>query len=248
MFSKLRRVLYRNLQKHFLSTDIQARAFDGFYSELLKSSYPQQSHIIQGHNLPCYNLLSRDERERIKDYLQSREGSFIDYGCGLSFISEFLGDKSQMTGIDFSHFALSYNREKFSQYDFQAAHLNLTPLIEPNSHILMNDSLYHFQRPLAEIYKLLKKKPQSLYWVHNFKEPIQSLEIKGHDVQIQDFTQDFSNLVKSWLDYLDTDHVQEERKIYPLIWDTLEKEMHGHKLALAENRIQRLHIKIERKN
>jgi len=234
------------LQSHFLRTDIQARAFDSFYIELIQSSYPRFSNEIQNHDVPCYNLLSPNERVEIIKYLGQIEGTLLDYGCGLSFIGALLCDhkKINMRGIDFSSEALKYNREHYSDHEFIAAHLNLTPNLNGVSHILINDSFYHFQNPMIPLQKLLKSKPSSIYWVHNFKHKIESLNIKGYKVEAHDFTQEFKELVNSWLRIIRSEHVQEERKIYPLIWDTLEKEMKAHEQALLKDEIYRIHLKL----
>ena len=242
MFQRIRAAL----QNHFLRTDIQARAFDSFYLELIQSSYPRFSKEIQNHDVPCYNLLSPNERIEIIKYLGLLEGSLLDYGCGLSFIGSLLCENQniKMRGVDFSNEALKYNREHYSNHEFIAAHLNLTPKTTDVSHILINDSFYHFQNPLIPLQKLLKSKPLSVYWVHNFKHKIESLNIRGYEVEAHDFTEDFKKLVNSWLRVIQSEHVQEERKIYPLIWDTLENEMKAHEQALLKDEIYRIHLKL----
>jgi len=238
------------IQKHFLKNDIQAHAFNQFYQELLSSSYPLKSNLIQGHKLPCYNLLSSEERSQLQKYIQNSTGLINDYGCGLSFLPEFLEErKHSMIGYDFSSFALHYNREQFPEYEFIPKHLNITPEFPKNSHILISDAFYHLRNPFHHIYRLLKNKPQSLYWIHNFKNPLpfQEMSIKDYDVEVTDFTTNFATLVKAWTEVIKSENVQEERKIFPLIWDTLEKEMAAHEMSLKQNKVQRLHIHIKQK-
>ncbi len=243
----IQKIFNQLLQKHFLGTDIQAQAFDSFYGELLKSSYPKFSQEIQGHQLPCYNLLSSKEIASLTSYLSSLDRTLLDYGCGLSFLAPLLPEKVNMKGVDFSQYALLYNRESFPQYEFEAAHLNLTPDLKNFPHLLVNDAFYHFPNPLQKIQSLLKQRPQSLYWVHNFKMPVEELQLRGYQVRTQDFTEDFKVLVNSWLNLISSPDVQEERKIYPLIWDTLEKEMKAHSDALRQGKLHRLHIEFHLK-
>ncbi len=239
------KTIRKALQNHFLSTDIQARAFDSFYKELLESSYFFYSRQIQNHTTPSYNLLSSIERDKLIEYLSTLGGSFLDYGCGLSFVSEYLNNQTQMIGLDFSPYAIKYNRQNYPHRKFQLAHLNLMPP-ESYDHILINDAFYHLGHPLRHLNQLLKRNPKSIYWVHNFKEQQGEFVIKGYQVETTDFTQEFKKLVNSWLSVIESSAVQEERKIYPLIWDTLEKEMKAHKAALKDQRIQRLHILIKK--
>lgn len=245
-----------SIQKHFLKADIQASAFDSFYQQLLESSYPHHSKEVQGHSLPCYNLLSPNESKQLANYLQGLDGPLLDYGCGLSFISPLLEKTVTLHGLDFSQFAIKYNRENFPNHNFKAYHLNLLPQLKPYKYILITDSLYHFDHPLKPILKMISSGSESLYWCHNFKDKNLSLieDIKlnkesyfpSHTIELTDFTQDFSSLVTQWLDILNSQHVQEERKIYPLIWDTLEKEMKAHKVAFSQKRIKRYHLKFNR--
>lgn len=147
-----------------------------------------------------------------------------------------------MKGIDFSQFALEYNQKHFPDHKFQAFHLNLTPTLGQFSHVLINDAFYHFPRPLVKIQSLLSQKPSSLYWVHNFKEPIRELSVKGYDVESHNYTPQFEKLVSSWSNLISSPSVQEERKIYPIIWDTLEKEMSAHQRALKQGKLHRFHL------
>ncbi len=235
-------LLNRLLQKHFLSADIQAQAFDSFYSELLKSSYPKISQSLQGHTLPCYNLLTHKGLEYLTQYLSQLDQPLLDYGCGLNFLAPHLPKDIKMKGVDFSQFALEYNRQNYPSYKFEASHLNLTPDLADFPHILINDAFYHFPHPLQKIQTLLKQRPKTLYWVHNFKTPVEELQLKGYEVRNHDLTADFKELVNSWLENISGAHVQEERKIYPLIWDTLEKEMKAHRVALQNGNLHRHHI------
>ena len=151
-----------------------------------------------------------------------------------------------MTGLDFSEFAIEYNRKHFPEYLFELAHLNLVPDVSKYEHILINDAFYHFSKPFRHIQQLLKSKPKSLYWVHNFKEEIGELALKGYSVEVTDYTPEFKALVNSWLSIIDEASVQEERKKYPLIWDTLEKEMKAHRQGLQNQKLQRVHIQIKK--
>jgi len=235
-------LIQQYIQKKILEADIQAQAFDSFYQQLLSSSYPRYSSAIQGHQLPCYNLLSYEELNFLRDYLKTLEGDLLDYGCGLSFLAPLLKPHQKMKGIDFSKFALRYNRQYFSAYEFEAFHLNMTPKLGDSTHMLINDAFYHFPKPLVKIRSLLSQKPSSLYWVHNFKDPIEELSINGYEIKSHNFTPQFEKLVKSWSNILSSTTVQEERKIYPLIWDTLEKEMSAHKKALEQGKLHRFHL------
>lgn len=254
IFSHLKEFFRKHLSNKFCAWDPKAQAFNNFYQELLQSEvYQNLAKEIHGHPSMAYNLNTADIYEDLEVWKNNQDGPFADIGCGLGVfasIPKMKDGDDTVFGWDFSKIALHSASQFGPQNSFFIHHQNLPqPLIlqECPAKVAI-DSLYptssrpgkgdSFQKIL---FSLLKSNTQSLYVVQNFYEN-ENFEVRGFRVDIQDFTESFSQLVDSWKKALEGPDVQEDAKKFSLLWSTIEREFSQHQRSLHENRVKRLRL------
>ncbi|GEM_PF-3410585 len=241
------------LSKIFITQDPKAQAFDSFYRELLQSElYNKTAKQLQGHPGNAYNLLTKENYQFIKGWLQSRDAhNIFEFGCGLSPMSSLLKEfpHIKISGHDFSKSAIAYAKINHPNQHFEVFHHHLKYQALCDSVVCL-DSLYdNSGRPSAMDYylkRLVKKSTKRLLLIQNFNASVTPPLLKGMQQTIENVTPTFEYLVESWENSLTTVEVQEDTKKYPVLWGTIAREFHHHRKSLERGQVKRLVVTYEK--
>jgi hypothetical protein len=241
------------LSNFFITQDPKAQAFDLFYRELLQSElYKKTAKQLQGHPGNAYNLLTKENYQFIKDWLQSKDAhSIFEFGCGLSPMSSLLKEFPHILiiGHDFSKSAITQAKIDHPNQHFEVFHHHLKYQVLYDSVVCL-DSLYDSSaRPKAMDYylkRLVKKSTKRLLLIQNFNASVTPPLLKGMQQTIVDVTPAFKQLVGTWEKTLTTLEVQQDTKKYPVLWGTIAREFHHHRKSLERGQVKRLVVTYEK--
>lgn len=216
-------------------------AFNHFYEQLLASiAYPTYQKNLKG---PCplsYNLLSPREVEFLASWLGDLRGSLFDFGCGLGMSAHYVTSQCRIHGIDFSEVAIEYAQKTYPDHTWMVQDQG-DPL--PCDHLLALDSLYDPNKSKAQwIRELIKPVKESALIIQNLSQD-EVPQIKGFKMSMIDVTQDFRDHLKKAQQALKEDSITKEGKKFPLLWDTMAKEIDKHQ---RQKNLQRMIVLYEK--
>lgn len=237
------------INRKFCQIDPQAQAFNHFYRELLLSSHYQNlSNEIQAHPGVAYNLATAELYRELEAWAQKHNGPFADIGCGLGVLCALLPHNKKVFGWDFSSEAIHGAKKRYPHQEFNLYHFNLgypkqqksIPYKVSLDSLYNNDRRYNSAIALKKNLKtLLRQKTKSFFLIQNFKEEVE-LHVSGYHIETSDHTESFSRTVEAWIKALQSDQVKEDKKKYPLLWSTIEREFLKHQRSLDEKSFRRL--------
>lgn len=217
-------------------------AFDQFYTELFQSElYPQLQKELDLKTL-SYNLLNPHEESLLTNWLGQQSGTLLDYGCGLSLPSQLLkisnSKNLKVEGIDFSQKAIAYCQERFPEYFYRQEHLSFG-LKKKYHSVFIGDALYHHRNPQRALKNLLKNTKSSLF-LSQLSRTTETFFIKdAPSPQILDVSEEFTKSLKARSLYLKSADVKAEGEIFPILWDTMRKEVAIHLTRIQKKEVRR---------
>lgn len=239
-------------QRIYLKMDSRIIVFDKFYRQLLESKALLKSpgFFSEGNTL-SYNLMGPSEGELLSKYLDKKKGLLLEWGCGLSPCSYLVKDNLELTllGLDFSKVAIETLKVLYPKNSYLQYHQHIAPSFRYD-HLVVTDSLYRasrrgsFKKALSQ---LLKNCEKTTLIIQNLKVDEEFPDFPAWNKSLTDCTNGFEEHVDSWIDFLQTEDVRQEREKLPLLWDTIAKEMKHHKDQCKNKTISRTAALYERK-